>query len=181
VGWGSMDSDSAKIGSGEIEMNDGSTSIEQRNIDMLVTPPHSSKEDSEFPFTGEFAKHDEQVKEEGQVSKNSLLPDVLRPRGTLELTWQDMLLPSVSIKSLQQSPSVTRSTTIPNLSDIESRDGFGDRQPRSRSDLQRSGLRIPSDHALGVAGYGAGFIPLQGPRIRITSWIKRYSSYNDTA
>jgi hypothetical protein len=73
VGWGSMDSDSAKIGSGEIEMNDGTTSTEQRNIDMPVTPPHSSKEDSEFPFTGEFAKHDEQVK----------VPDVLRPRVTL--------------------------------------------------------------------------------------------------
>jgi hypothetical protein len=152
VGWWSMDSDSAKICSGEIEMNDGRTSTEQGNIDMPVTPPHSFKEDSEFPFSGEFAKHDEQVKEEEQVSKNSLLPDVLRPRGTLELTWQDRLLPSVLIKSIQRSPSVTRSTTTPNLSDIESRDGFGDRQPRSSSDLQRSGLRIASDHASGVAG-----------------------------
>jgi hypothetical protein len=170
---------------------------EYAGASLPLTPPASSKS-QDYAFTGEFHSHKSQqansdtpgddpptsqVDDRATPPPSSLLPQVLRPRLALELSWQNMLLPSVSVKTLSpQTPSVSRSSTVSRTSNDKAAAGVGHGLPDQATNNQRklptrrSSLRYAGDRALDVAGYGASLIPLQGPRNRLSSWMESYYS-----
>jgi hypothetical protein len=162
---------------------------EYAGASLPLTPPASSKS-QDYAFTGEFHGHkskqansDTPSDDRATPPSNPLLPQVLRPRLALELSWQNMLLPSVSVKTLSpQTPSVSRSSTVSRTSNDKATPGVGlglpDQATNNKSKLptRRSSLRYAGDRALDVAGYGASLIPLQGPRNRLSSWMESYYS-----